>query len=434
MRSDTDVPSRGSGLTDDRRRINNGGRFRPENLDHILSFSQTPQTLELLSHRHQAVRVAVPISEHRGMMTLELLHIAGHPAFQPVRFPTVVEEEHQDVMAAAKDDLVVLELDAPHVGVAHRVERLVHEFDNCGEHRRDEVRIRAGREAAGKVHHRDAPSVDEEDVVHDGADPGHGFRDLRPVGLNASGAVIRDDSRMASPGESGRERVSEVKEVRFPDASAEVELRGIVHGPERPKAGLVIAHGRSNDLRNPLVRRIAEAVASKGIWALRFNFRYVEAKGQASRDLSREEDDLHGAIRFAREAVASQKIFLAGKSMGARVCARASADSEVAGVISLGYPLHPRFRPEVLNPPEWPYLVKPALFVQGDRDPFCDLERLRSELPKLKETGDLVVIQNAGHSFEPIRVKRDTFPEVRDAIIGWIRSRIPSSDEQTATR
>src|SRR5437899_1209231 len=220
------------------------------------------------------------------------------------------------------------------------------------------------------------------------------------------------------------ERVSEVVDVQFPSASGIAELRGIVRAPDRPNAGLVIAHGRSNDLRNPLLRRVAEAVASEGIWALRFNFRYVEAKGQASRDLSREEDDLHGAIRFAREAVPAHRIFLAGKSMGARVCARASADPEVAGVIALGYPLHPRFRPEVLNPPEWPYLVKPALFVQGDRDPFCDLDRLRSELPKLKEPANLVVVEHAGHSFEPIGAKRDTFPQVRAAILRWISRRI----------
>jgi len=220
------------------------------------------------------------------------------------------------------------------------------------------------------------------------------------------------------------ERISEVEEARFPSASGGAELRGIVHAPERPKAGLVISHGRSNDLRNPLVRRVAEAVVSEGIWGLRFNFRYVDANGQASRDLSREEDDLRGAVRFAREALSSQKIFVAGKSMGARVCARASADPDVAGVIALGYPLHPRFRPEVLNPPEWPYLMKPALFVQGDRDPFCDLERLRSELPQLKEPADLVVVEQAGHSFEPIGAKRDTFPEVREAIVRWIGGQI----------
>src|SRR2546428_5199538 len=126
------------------------------------------------------------------------------------------------------------------------------------------------------------------------------------------------------------ERVSEVVDVQFPSASGIAELRGIVHAPDRSKAGLVIAHGRSNDLRNPLVRRVAEAVASEGIWALRFNFRYVDAKGLASRDLSREEDDLHGAIRFAHEMVPSHRIFLAGKSIGAGVFAPAAAGSDVA--------------------------------------------------------------------------------------------------------
>src|SRR5438445_5681890 len=162
-------------------------------------------------------------------------------------------------------------------------------------------------------------------------------------------------------------RISEVEEARFPSASGGAELRGIVHAPDRPAAGLVISHGRSNDLRNPLVRRVAEAVASEGIWALRFNFRYVDAKGLASRDLSREEDDLHGAVLFAREAVASHKIFLAGKSMGARVCARASADPEVAGVIALGYPLHPRFRPDVLNAPAWPHRATPGASFRARR-------------------------------------------------------------------
>src|SRR3989442_1464323 len=244
--------------------------------------------------------------EHCRMTPFQRLHVPCDPTFQPVRFPTVVEEEHQDVAAPTEHDLVVLELDAPHVTMAHRAERLVHEIDDRGEHRRDEIRVRAGREAAGKVDHRDATAVDEEDMVHDGANPGHGCGDLRPEVLNASGAVIRDDSRAVSRDDSagGGEKLSEAKEVRFPDASSEVELRGIVHAPERASAGLVITHGRSNDLRNPLIRRLAEAVASEGIWALRLNFRYVDAKGQASRDLSREEDDLRGAVRFAREATA----------------------------------------------------------------------------------------------------------------------------------
>jgi len=133
---------------------------------------------------------------------------------------------------------------------------------------------------------------------------------------------------------------------------------------------------------------------------------------------------LRGALAFSRIALVGKPIFAAGVSMGARVCARASADPIVAGVLALGYPLHPRFRPEVMNPPEWRYLVKPALFLQGDHDPFCDLDRLNAELPRLPEPRELVVIRNSGHSFEPVGEKRDTFPDVRDAVLRWIADRV----------
>lgn len=220
-----------------------------------------------------------------------------------------------------------------------------------------------------------------------------------------------------------------VADVQFPVGSGAGPARGTAHAPSSGAiAALVVAHGRSNDMRNPLVRRLSESSAENGIWSLRFNFCYVELKGRASRDLSIEEDDLRGAVAFARQSISSVPIIVAGKSMGARVCARASSDPAIEAVIALGYPLHPRFRPEVTDPPEWPMLVKPALFVQGDHDPFCNLERLRAELPRLVQPHDLVVIPNAGHSFEPLGGKRDTFPEVWSAVHRWLQLRIPATE------
>src|SRR2546426_12496365 len=114
-------------------------------------------------------------------------------------------------------------------------------------------------------------------------------------------------------------------EVEFKLGGGAGEVRGIVHPPAsgEPRGGLVLAHGRSNDMKNPFVRRIAEAASGAALLALRFNFRYVDAKRTASRDLSVEEDDLRGAVKYARQAVPSRPIFVAGGSMGARGCAGA---------------------------------------------------------------------------------------------------------------
>ncbi len=170
------------------------------------------------------------------------------------------------------------------------------------------------------------------------------------------------------------------------------------------------------------MKRVASAAAEAGFLSCRMNFRYVDERGIASKNLSRETEDIRGAVRFVRGEVPVGPVLVAGASMGARVCARASSDSEIAGVIALGYPLHPKFRTTVRSPPEWPLLLKSTLFVQGDQDPFCDLARMREDLPKLVAPHALVVIRNAGHSFEPRGAKRDTFPEVWDAVISWVKT------------
>src|SRR2546422_2077741 len=155
-------------------------------------------------------------------------------------------------------------------------------------------------------------------------------------------------------------------EMRFPASGGSGSVRGFLHPPDGvASAGLVLTHGRSSDMRNPLVRRMAIAAADAGIAALRMNFRYADEKGVASRDLSREEEDLRGALRFLASRLPGVPIFVSGQSMGARVCARASSDPLVTGVIALGYPLHPKFRPEVRDPPEWRMIRKTMLFVQG---------------------------------------------------------------------
>lgn len=59
-----------------------------------------------------------------------------------------------------------------------------------------------------------------------------------------------------------------------------------------------------------------------------------------------------------------------GRSAGARVACRTAVELDAAGVLALAFPLHPPGRPEKSRAGELLGAGRPALVVQGGRDPF----------------------------------------------------------------
>jgi predicted alpha/beta-hydrolase family hydrolase len=68
--------------------------------------------------------------------------------------------------------------------------------------------------------------------------------------------------------------------------------------------------------------------------------------------------------------------------------------------VFLGYPLHAPGRKERLRKEHLRRIDVPSLFVEGTRDPFCDLELLRPLVAGLDRPGELLVIEGGGHSYE----------------------------------
>ncbi len=86
-----------------------------------------------------------------------------------------------------------------------------------------------------------------------------------------------------------------------------------------------------------------------------------------------------------RLATTPQHVVLGGRSMGGRMCSMAVAGwtgatargaetreepLPAAGLILLGYPLHPPGRPERMRTEHLADVTVPTLMIQGDRDPF----------------------------------------------------------------
>jgi predicted alpha/beta-hydrolase family hydrolase len=104
----------------------------------------------------------------------------------------------------------------------------------------------------------------------------------------------------------------------------------------------------------------------------------------------------------------------------------ASITPSVAGLVFLGYPLHPPGRPEQRRDAHLPAITQPMLFVQGTADAFGTAEEIRSLLPRLNGGCVLHEVASGDHSFKvPARTGRsqsDVMKDVLEAVAAFVRS------------
>jgi hypothetical protein len=98
---------------------------------------------------------------------------------------------------------------------------------------------------------------------------------------------------------------------------------------------------------------------------------------------------------------------------------------DVAGVVVLGYPLHPPGRPEKMRDAHLPRISAPTLVVQGSRDTFGTEAELRPVVARMP-SARLYMVDDGDHSFN-IRRKsapalEETYAGVMDVIVAWINA------------
>ncbi|MDQ4005778.1 MAG: dienelactone hydrolase [Actinomycetota bacterium] len=170
---------------------------------------------------------------------------------------------------------------------------------------------------------------------------------------------------------------------------------------------LVLAHGAGADMRNALFDGFAAGLAATGVACFRFNFAFTEA-GKKGPD---REPLLRDAWRAAYERAGDlgTPVWAGGKSLGGRIASMMAADAEIdpAGLVFVGYPLHPPGRPERIRD-EHLYRVRvPMLFLQGTSDPFAGRDLLGSVIDKLGDAATLHPVEGGDHSFRVRGTKKD---------------------------
>jgi predicted alpha/beta-hydrolase family hydrolase len=149
-------------------------------------------------------------------------------------------------------------------------------------------------------------------------------------------------------------------------------------GPEEAPATLLLAHGAGAAMDSPFMALVSEMLGDRGIRVARFEFAYMAARRNGGKKRPPPKAELLDGEMIAAARVvaksASGRLAIGGKSMGGRVashvCNALCQEGLVAGLVCLGYPFHPPKTPERLRIAHLADLTCPALFVQGERDPF----------------------------------------------------------------
>ncbi|MER7462061.1 alpha/beta family hydrolase [Streptomyces sp. NPDC097981] len=105
-----------------------------------------------------------------------------------------------------------------------------------------------------------------------------------------------------------------------------------------------------------------------------------------------------------------------GRSAGARVACRTAAELGAAGVLALAFPLHPPGRPEKSRAEELTGAGRPALVVQGGRDPFGRPAEFPP--PTAQAAYELVEVPHADHGFAVPKTAGPTPEETLEVITG----------------
>ncbi len=192
---------------------------------------------------------------------------------------------------------------------------------------------------------------------------------------------------------------------------------------------VLLAHGAGANMESAFITAIASGLAERGFPVFRFDYPYMErARREGRRFPPNRKDVLLATHRLAlaelERRCPGRPPLLVGKSMGARMGSYLAAEGErCAGLIHLGYPLHPARKPERLRSEHFPLIVAPTLFLQGTRDALCDLDLLRAALPTHGSEPTLALIEGADHGFSVLkrsgRTDAEVLAELLEHMVGW---------------
>jgi len=198
---------------------------------------------------------------------------------------------------------------------------------------------------------------------------------------------------------------------------------------------VVLGHGAGANQASGFMRMFAKGLSARGLDVMTFNFIYMEQ----GRSVPDQKQKLEACFRAVIETALKQKklkknhLVIGGKSMGGRIASQVMAGEEkeafaddVAGLVFLGYPLHPPGNPAKLRVEHLEHIHKPMLFVQGTRDALGTPEEIQPYIRNLRPAAKIYAIEGGDHSFKAPKKfglsPEQIYENAMDEIDRWVRT------------
>jgi predicted alpha/beta-hydrolase family hydrolase len=233
-------------------------------------------------------------------------------------------------------------------------------------------------------------------------------------------------------------------------------VTGLLYRPLRAaRSGvtLILGHGAGAGQLHPFMQLFASGLAERGIDTLTFNFQYMEQGRRVPDPKAKLENCYRAVMEAARKhkKLKGNRLVIGGKSMGGRIASQVAAldcggltplsDSanssrksksqvapspdDIAGLVFLGYPLHPPGKPDQLRDAHLPQIKAPMLFVQGSRDAFGSPDELRATIKKHHLPATLHIVEGGDHSLKVPKAlgipQDEVYASALNAIAAWIQ-------------
>lgn len=207
-----------------------------------------------------------------------------------------------------------------------------------------------------------------------------------------------------------------------------VEVSAAWAAPADARAVVAIAHGAGTGHAHPFLIGFAEGLHAEGFATLRFNFPYSEAGRRMPGPAAHAVATWTAVESWTAQRAPLLPLWAAGKSYGGRMASMAAAEGAItpAGLVYLGYPLHPPGDPGKARVAHLPDIPQPQLYVEGTSDPFVDPHSQLEEAVASCQDATLCWIDGGGHSFEVKGRKRpadEIGADLAPLVAQWLRAR-----------